>query len=135
MYTIRADFQRFGDIHIGDLFGQTGIYVLWDAKAKARPTYIGEGSILKRLADHARRDARRFAQPIDGYIAVVSGSSRGIHKSESLAVERLLLDVARETDRLPSINVRPGAGSVIRLLCRDELLRIAIRGYDPLCPP
>jgi hypothetical protein len=135
MYTIRADFQRFGDFHLGDLFGQTGVYVLWDAQAKARPTYIGEGTILKRLSDHAKRDARRFAHPIDGYIAIVSGSSRDIHKTESLAVERLLLDVARETDRRPSINAHPGAGSVIRLLCRDELLRIAVRGYDPFCPP
>lgn len=66
--------------------GQTGIYVLWDAQAKARPTYVGEGNILKRLADHARRDDRRFAKPLDGYIAVISGSSDGVHKTESLAV-------------------------------------------------
>ena len=50
-------------------------------------------------------------------------------------VERLLLDVARETDRLPAVNVHPGHGSVIRLLCRHELLRVSVRGYDPLAPP
>jgi hypothetical protein len=135
LYTIRADFQRFADVHLGDLFGQTGVYVLWDAQAKARPTYIGEGTVLSRLASHAKRDGRMFAQPLDGYIAIMSGSSQGIHKTESLAVERLLLDVARETDREPAVNVRPGAGSVINLLCEDELLRIAVRGYDPLIPP
>ena len=136
MYTIYADFLRFDRVHLGDLFGASGVYVLWDSRAKARPTYIGEGNILQRLANHAKRDARRFACPLDGYTAVIAGSTEGVHKLESYVVERLLLDVARDTDRAPTVNVRPGAGTVVRFLCQSEpTLRVAVRGYDPLIPP
>jgi hypothetical protein len=136
VYQIDATFLRFDKIHIGDLFGATGVYVIWDSYAKVKPTYIGEGHILKRLADHSRRDGRRFAKPLDGYIAVVSGSTAGVHKTESLVVERLLLDVALETDREPKVNVRPGAATVVEYLCRaDRTLRVAIRGFDPLMHP
>src|SRR5258706_10073799 len=136
MYTIDATFTRFDRLHIGDLFGATGVYVLWDARAKACPTYIGEGHILKRLADHSRRDGRRFARPLDGYIAVIEGSTRGVHKLESQVVERLLLDVALDTEREPAVNVRPGSGSVVRYLCAGHpTIRVAVRGWDPLIPP
>lgn len=67
MYTIHADFQRFRDVNLIDMIGATGVYVIWDARAKARPTYIGEGNILKRFTDHVRRDGRRFAHPWNGY--------------------------------------------------------------------
>ena len=76
-----AEFQRFADTHPGDLFGESGIYVLWDGRAKACPTYIGEGNLLKRLGDHSQRNARRFAKPLDGYIAIIGGISRGVHKT------------------------------------------------------
>jgi hypothetical protein len=136
MYTINADFMRFDQMHVGDLFGAAGVYVLWDARAKARPTYIGEGNILQPLANHSKRDGRQFPRPLDGYIAVIDGSTDGVHKLESCVVERLLLDVARDTDRAPTVNVRPGAGTVVRLLCQTgSTLRVAVRGYDPLIPP
>lgn len=134
MHTIYAVFQRFRDVDLAQLIGAVGVYVIWDATAKASPTYIGEGTILKRFNDHVRRDGRRFTHPWNGYVAVVSGSTRGVHKSESLAIERLLLDVARDTDREP-INSHPGAASVVRRLCRNDMLRVAVRGYDPLLPP
>jgi hypothetical protein len=102
---------------------------------KARPTYIGEGNILKRFTDHVRRDHRKFAHPWNGYVAIIAGSTRDVHKYESTVVERLILDVADETDRKPQVNVHPGhAGRVLRF-CRDEMLRIAVSGYDPLIPP
>ena len=47
MYTINADFQPFSRLNIGDLFGHQGVYVLWDAHAKAKPTYIGEGHLFQ----------------------------------------------------------------------------------------
>jgi hypothetical protein len=123
-------------MHVGDLFGATGVYVLWDARAKARPTYIGEGHILHRLASHSQRDGRRFAKPIDGYVAIIEGSTRGVHKTESQVVERLLLDVAKRTDREPSVNVRPGAASVVHYLCKaSPTVRVAVKGWDPLVHP
>lgn len=135
MYTIYATFQRFRDVDLAALIGATGVYVIWDARAIARPTYIGEGNILKRFTDHVKRDNRRFAHPWNGYVAIIAGSTRDVHKSESTIVERLILDVARDTDRTPQVNVHPGHLSRVLALCRHEMLRIAVSGYDPLVPP
>lgn len=136
MYTIVAHFRPFAELHIGDLFGQNGVYVLWDGRAIAKPTYIGEGNVLKRFADHVRRDIRKFAHPIDGYVALFGPASKRFTKTEALVVERLILDVARETDREPAVNVRPGAGVVVRLLCEKAgTLRVALHGDDPLTAP
>ena len=135
MYTIHAEFQRFRDINLVELIGASGVYVIWDARSNARPTYIGEGNILKRFTDHVKRDNRRFAHPWNGYVAIIAGSTRDVHKYESTVVERLILDVAEITDRKPQVNVHPGhIGRVLRF-CRDEMLRIAVSGYDPLIPP
>ena len=135
MYSITTDFYRFSEVNLADMIGATGVYVIWDARAIARPTYIGEGNILKRFTDHTRRDARRFPLPWDGYVALISGSTHAVHKSESLAVERLLLDVARDTERLPVANKNPGSAAAVLSFCKDELLRVAVRGFDPLMPP
>src|ERR1700674_2997394 len=78
MYTICAEFQRFRDVNLVELIGATGVYVIWDARAKARPTYIGEGNILKRFTDHVKRHNRRFAHPWNGYVAIIAGSTRDV---------------------------------------------------------
>jgi len=135
MYTIRAEFQRFRDVNLIDLIGAMGVYVIWDARAKARPTYIGEGNILKRFTDHVRRDGRRFAQTVERLCRIITGSTRDVHKAESIAVERLVLGVAKETDRQPQVNVHPGHLSRVLRFCRDEQLRIAVSGYDPRIHP
>ena len=135
MYTINARFLRFQDANLNDLIQAIGVYVIWDARAKARPTYLGEGNILKRFSDHAERDDRTFAHPWNGYVAIIDGSAHGVHKEESRAVECLLLDVAAETDRLPVVNAHPGAKSAVIGFCRNETLRIAISGFDPLLHP
>lgn len=135
MYTIPVRFDRFCDINLSNLIGATGVYVIWDARANARPTYIGEGNILKRFADHVHRNGRRFAHPWNGYAAIISCSTRGVRKEESKAVERLLLDVAYNTDRFPAANKQRGSWSAVLRFCRDEALRVAISRYDPLIPP
>jgi hypothetical protein len=135
VYTIHARFERFADVLVPDLIAATGVYVVWDSQARARPTYVGEGIVLKRIADHAAHGSRRFALPWDGYIALLSGSTRGVHKEEARVVERLLLDVASDTDRLPTVNAQPGAASVVTRCCSSETLRVSIEGFDPLVPP
>jgi hypothetical protein len=90
---------------------------------------------LKRLANHAAHETRRFALPWNGYVAIIEGSTRGVHKEEARAVERLLLDVAKRTDRLPRVNVSPGATSVVTRFFSDETLRVEVSGYDPLASP
>jgi hypothetical protein len=50
-------------------------------------------------------------------------------------VEACLLIVAARTDRSPRANDRPGSTAAVRSLCRREMLRITVSGYDPLAPP
>lgn len=135
MYTIRAKFEPFRGISLSELLGAVGVYVIWDAHAKARPTYIGEGNVLKRFTDHVERDGRAFPRPWNGYVAVITGSTRNVHKEESRAVERLLLDVASETDRKPTVNAHPGSASCVLRFCCDEVLRVAMTGCDPFVNP
>ena len=140
MYSIYADFVSLRQLHVGDLFAAMGVYVIWDGQARTRPTYIGEGNILKRFADHSLRSARAsvrsFAHPIEGYVAILGERRTRTAKLEAQALERLLLDVARDTDRQPAVNVQPGSGAVVRLLCEAEpTLRVAVRGFDPLQHP
>jgi hypothetical protein len=134
-YRISVTFERFDDVLLFRLIGTIGVYVIWDSQARAKPTYIGEGVLLKRFADHSRHDGHRFAQPWNGYVARIDGSTSRVHKAEAAAVERLLLDVARDTDRMPRINRSPGSAFHVRALCRDDRLRVSIKGYDPLLPP
>jgi hypothetical protein len=135
VYVISAYFQRFRDVDLAELIGATGVYVIWDARAKARPTYIGGGNILKRFTDHVRRHNRRFAHPWNGYVAIIAGSTNDVHKSESTVVERLLLDVTKATDRAPTVNVHPGHASRVLGFCQDGMLKISVSGCDPLIHP
>src|SRR5438132_6724667 len=104
MRVIKASFQRIVETILPDLIEAVGVYVIWDGQARARPTYLGEGTILKRLAEHSTR----FALPFDGYIAILGDLSSRTAKRESEIVEALLLSVAYETDRLPFHNQAPG---------------------------
>ena len=58
-----------------------------------------------------------------------------MRKTESTVVERLLLDIVKATDRQPQVNVHPGHVNRVLGFCRDEMLRIAVSGRDPLIPP
>lgn len=132
MEVFNPDFLRLSETPVADLFGEIGVYVLWDGQAKARPSYIGEGAILKRLVEHTGR----FAYPLDGYVAVVEASTWQRAKSISEIIEALLLAVASETDRTPSVNVAAGKLRGLDAIFRTHgTLRIHIRGLDPLLPP
>ena len=135
MVTIRVHFERLRDAPIPNYLGARGVYAIWDARAKARPTYIGEGNILRRLTDHVERDGRTFAHPWDGYVSALRGSTSNVHKHDARTVECLLLEVAAQTDRAPGGNQRGGTlASVLRYLAR-ETVRVAVTGFDPLLPP
>lgn len=132
---IPVEFLPFSRCNIGELFGLNGVYVLWDARAIARPTYIGEGNVLVRFGNHARRDARKFFRPLDGYIALIDDVKYRSSKTCARIIERLLLDVSTDTDRAPTVNVSSGHGSLVRTLCASGMIRVRITGYDPLVPP
>lgn len=135
MYTIPVHFRRFSDLHLGDLIGATGIYVIWDANAVYKPTYIGEGIVLKRLSDHTARDFRRFARPWDGYVALFEANTSGVLKLASQIAEKLLLDVGFTTDRFPSANRSRGSTAAVTGVLKHEAIKVSVRGFDPYSDP
>jgi hypothetical protein len=134
MHIIDADFERLSDIAIPDILGDLGVYVLWSGRAKARPSYIGEGNILRRLVTHHDN----FPKPFDGYAAVLTNGNGPWQraKADATIVEAMLLRVAEETDRTPAVNVAAG-----KLRPLDDIfqqhgtVRINVFGLDPLRPP
>jgi hypothetical protein len=134
MHVIDACFRRLSDISIPDLLGEIGVYVLWSGRAKARPSYIGEGNVLSRLVDHHDR----FSKPFDGFATVLSGADVPWQRAKSNAaiVETMLLWVARHTDRAPAENVAPGNFRALDdLFERHGTVRINVSGLDPLRAP
>jgi hypothetical protein len=131
MHIINVEFVRFSDVYLSELFRRVGVYVLWDGKACGRPRYIGEGGILNRLANH---DNKWLIRPVDGYIGFLQANSSA--KRDARIVERVLLQIAEDTDRAPTRNAHPGINSDIRKLSRYHgTIRVHVKGYDPLLPP
>lgn len=134
MHIVDVDFQRLSELSVPDLLGELGVYVVWDGHAKARPTYIGEGGILRRLVEHEKR----FARPFDGFAAVLSHPdvSPQRAKADGTIVEAVLLEVARQTDREPAVNVAPGQlRHLDDIFAQHGTVRLNVSGMDPLRPP
>src|SRR2546430_10167294 len=104
MEIVRAEFFRLDEVPLSSLIGAVGVYVIWDGKAQSRPTYIGEGTILERVGQHASR----FTRPFDGYLAVLGDWSAKRPKREAEILEAVLLAVASGTNSLPTKNRAPG---------------------------
>jgi len=129
MKVINAKFRRLQDITLNDVYGAIGVYVLWSGNAMVRPTYIGEGSILKRFADHSES----FYWPITGVVAIMDSKKP---KRDAEIIEALLLHIAYEIDRFPTKNKKSGKWKRInKIFRRHGVLRINITGYDPLLLP
>jgi hypothetical protein len=134
MHVIDAEFRRLSEIAVPDLLGAIGVYVLWSGRAIARPTYIGEGSVLRRLVIHHNR----FARPFDGFAAILSheGIPWQRAKAEARILEAMLLSVARRVDRRPSTNRAPGMlRDLLDIFEQHGTVRINVFGLDPLRPP
>lgn len=132
MHIVEAEFHRMRDLALPDLVGAVGVYSIWDGRAQARPTYIGEGILLERLAKHSMR----FAYPFDGYIALLGNIGHASHKLNCELIEAVLLIVADKVDRFSNQNDALGKTQRIRRLFRKHsTMRIRISGYDPLAIP
>jgi hypothetical protein len=98
--------------------------------------YPGAPFLRWLLGDHSHREERIFFRPVDGYVAILGDKRDKYSKYQSAAIERLLLEVAEDTDRLPAHNVAPGAASIVRLFCSAEpTLRAKVTGFDPFFHP
>ena len=132
MHKVEARFERIRDIHLGNLFGAVGVYVLWEDKEDLVPLYIGQGEILKRLGQHAEW----CKPPADGYIAVLGDFSEKGVKEEAEMVEAALLAVCEATSRDPDENRNRGNHNHFRkLLRKHNMIRVSIKGWDPLRNP
>src|SRR5215510_16115796 len=87
MEIVRAEFFRLDEVPLSSLIGAVGVYVIWDGKAQSRPTYVGEGTILERVGQHASR----FTRPFDGYLAVLGDWSANRPKREAEILEACCL--------------------------------------------
>jgi len=132
MEIVRANFLRLDEVPFSALIGAFVVYVIWDGKAQSRPTYIGEGTILQRVGQHASR----FTRPFDGYLALLGDWSAKRPKRDAEILEAVLLAVASDKDRLPTQNRAPGKMRAINRIFRSHgTLRISVTGYDPLLIP
>jgi hypothetical protein len=137
MLTIKLHFIRLSEVSLPDIYDQTGVYVLWSGKAKAVPSYIGEGDVLERFNSHARKSWA--ARPIDGVIALIKTATR--RKAYAELAEAALLHVAKIINRYPTHNGnrgKPTAALEKSLRYQDRnigTIRLVFSGRDPLRAP
>lgn len=132
MYGITVEYARFEDISFADVLRGTGVYVIWDSQARAKPSYVGKGDILSRLSSHDGK----FAFPVRGYIALIGNDGLKGENRDAEIVEALLLEVARATDRWPTHNKKAGNIGLLRHIAEKEnQVRVTIEGCDPFGPP
>ena len=127
MYSIDAEFLRFDEVRFGDVFGATGVYVLWTRDAAVKPSYIGEGDIVERVQSH-RKEKKWGTRIQTGCVALMG-------KDDAEVVEALLLDAAKDLfDSLPTYNTHPGKFSRVgeRFTGSDRTVRVKVSGWHPL---
>jgi len=132
MLIINPTFERLSNVSVVDLLGRMGTYVLWDSQARARPSYIGEGNVLRRLVLHEGS----FARPLAGYVALAEAETGQRAKTYAEILEAFLLEIAHETDRSPSGNRAAGKLRGLESIFRSHgTVRVNVRGFDPFSPP
>ena len=139
MLRIDLHFQRFCNVSLTDIYDETGVYVIWNGKAKARPTYIGEGNVLRRFVDHLKKPWAH--RPIDGVLAIIGNVQESKKKPYAELVEAVLLFEANRINRFPTKNQSPGkAKSALEKSLKYQghnirTIRLIISGRDPLIDP
>src|SRR5437867_6169482 len=106
MHVVNLKFFSLETEPAAQLFGETGVYVLWSPYAYDRPTYIGEGIVLKRLSRHVDW----LTRGVTGLGAVTSleGISSRQAKIDAEIGEAVLLWIADKIGRYPTKNRAPG---------------------------
>lgn len=132
MKSIHCHFSRLSDFSVDELLHAYGVYVIWSGKSKARPSYIGEGDIWARLAQHRKT----FPRPIDGYATIMSYDYSATTKRDIQIVEAVLLEIGNNTDRYSTHNSRGGNLSKLSpLFDRHGVVKVYIDGNDPFVEP
>lgn len=133
MEVIEAHFLRFKDWSLYDLLNgenQKGVYIIWDSSNKAKPSYIGQGKVIDRMAKHNEK----YFHPIDGYLALFTGNKSTKHDVE--IIETALLIIGDEVDRHPTQNSAAGNRKrIIKKFMNHGKIKIRVSGYDPFQKP
>ena len=127
---------RLDEVPLSDLFGTYGIYVLWDSGGDERPSYIGSGSLLTRLARHFRRESAKCRLCPDGYVGLV-GPERGEGvRIYTDAITHLLHDVATDVGRSPRSKLSVSSPeALLEVLRQHGSYSVSFHRHDPLMPP
>jgi hypothetical protein len=104
MESLHCHFSRLSDFTVDELLHAYGVYVIWSGKSQARPSYVGEGDIWARLAQHRKT----FSRPIDGYATIMGNKYTATVKRDVQIVEAVLLEIGNCTDRYSAHNSRGG---------------------------
>ncbi|MGB9720569.1 MAG: hypothetical protein ACPL28_03690 [bacterium] len=127
------EFKKLSEVTLEEAYGTYGIYVLWHGRAKTRPSYIGQGDILKRFSFHVDSE---MSWPLKGYIAIMGGQHRKTNKKLAELAEAILLDCADLIDKWPNGNAKIGHWRLVEhTLERYNAIRIYLKGYNPFRPP
>jgi hypothetical protein len=130
MHIIEAKFEDIDEITVGALFGAIGAYVIWSAQAERRPSYIGEGKILRRFADE---HIDRFGTGAEGVVTVMDGNVDQ-RKRDAEIVESALFIVSDLLGLSPTHNKAPGKWTGLQKLHErgERKVRIRCSGCHPL---
>jgi hypothetical protein len=131
MHIIEATFQSLDELPVAALFGATGVYVLWSAKANKKPSYLGEGLLIQRLANE---HIERFGTSACGYAAIMEANTDKRRKADAEIVETTLLQIADKIGLFPTHNKAWGKakGIVKHFSAGHNVIRINVRGFMPL---
>lgn len=128
------EFKKLSEVTLEEAYGTYGIYILWHGRAKTRPSYIGQGNVLKRFSAHT--EDPQMSWPLKGYIAIVGGQDRKMNKKQAELAEAILLDCADLIDKWPNGNVNIGHWRLAEhILEKYNAIRMYLTGYNPFLPP
>lgn len=86
MHVINAHFESLHVLPVSALFGAIGVYVIWSARADARPSYMGEGKLIRRFVNE---HVERFGTNMSGYVAILTDRTAKQLKSDAEIVEMI----------------------------------------------
>lgn len=138
MIRIDLNFRSIKEVTLHDIYGMTGVYVLWSSKAISVPSYIGEGKVLDRFSSHVGK--KWAAWPLDGVIALLDGTPAAVKAHAELS-EAVLLSLAAGVGRYPKHNKSNGKPDAalhkVRIRKDHDLktIRFNFTGRDPLLEP
>jgi hypothetical protein len=129
MEIIHAEFVPTSQTSLDYLMGQTGAYVLWSPRAVSRPSYIGEGNVLRRIVEHVQR----FGSGLTGHAAVLSDGSEQQRKRNAELLEATLFVAAESLGIPPTHNKAPGKfARLVEKAKNHGVIRFRLSGYHPL---